>query len=196
MIDRIVAFVLIIILLPFIFMISLISVFLGHIPVIFKSTRLGKNKKPFTIYKFSTLHSWTEQQFMDFLHKHPECKTEWQKYGKLRKDPRSGKYGKILRHFSLDEIPQLWNVVKGEMALVGPRPIDIREDIIYGKYSELLHSIKPGITGLWQVMGRNTITYPRRVAINIYYVKNKSLPLDLWILYKTFWAIIGGKGAY
>ena len=164
--------------------------------MIFKSTRLGKNKKTFTIYKFSTLHSWTEQQFMDFLHKHPECKTEWQKYGKLRKDPRSGKCGKILRHFSLDEIPQLWNVVKGEMALVGPRPIDIREDIIYGKYSELLHSIKPGITGLWQVMGRNTITYPRRVAINIYYVKNKSLPLDLWILYKTFWTIIGGKGAY
>ena len=82
------------------------------------------------------------------------------------------------------------------MALVGPRPIDTEEDAIYGKYSNLLHSVKPGITGLWQVSGRNTISYPRRIAINIYYVKNKSFRLDLWILYKTFWAVIGGKGAY
>ena len=195
MIDRIVAFVLIIILLPFIFMISLISVFLGHIPVIFKSTRLGKNKKPFTIYKFSTLHSWTEQQFMDFLHKHPECKTEWQKYGKLRKDPRSGKYGKILRHFSLDEIPQLWNVVKGEMALVGPRPIDIREDIIYGKYSELLHSIKPGITGLWQVSGRNDISFKERLELDKEYYGKRNMLLDIKILFKTAIKVFDKEGA-
>lgn len=196
MTDRIIAFVLIIFLLPVFFIISLVSFFTGHIPVIFKSVRLGINKRTFTIYKFSTLHQWTEQQFIDYLHNTPEGKADWEIYGKLKFDPRCSRYGNFIRRFSLDELPQLWNVVKGDMAFVGPRPIDIKEDKIYGKYSKLLHSVKPGITGLWQVSGRNTIPYNRRIAINIYYVKHKSFRLDLWILYKTIWAVIGGKGAY
>ena len=196
MTDRIIAFILILFFLPLIFILWSISVISGYYPVFFKSIRLGKNKKLFIIYKFSTFANWTEQQFEDFLKNNPYQKREWEKYRKLQKDPRCTAYGKILRRFSFDEIPQLWNVVKGDMALVGPRPIDTEEDAIYGKYSNLLHSVKPGITGLWQVSGRNTISYPRRIAINIYYVKNKSFRLDLWILYKTFWAVIGGEGAY
>ena len=196
MIDRVIAFILLVFVLPLIIVLVTASVIMRQTPVIFKSNRLGKNKKIFTIYKFSTLVNWNKTQFETYLLNNPEQKREWEKYGKLCNDPRGSKYGFFLRRFSLDEIPQLWNVIKGEMALVGPRPIDIREDIIYGRYSSLLHSVKPGITGLWQVSGRNTIPYRRRIAINLYYVKHKSLCLDLWIIYKTVWAVLGGRGAY
>ena len=196
MITRIVAFILIVFLSPLILVLAITSVIMGQIPVIFKAGRLGKDKKIFTIYKFSTLANWKKTQFEDYLRNNPEQKLEWEKYGKLYNDPRASKYGIFLRRSSLDEIPQLWNVVKGEMALVGPRPIDMREDAIYGKYSSLLHSVKPGMTGLWQVSGRNTIPYRRRIAINLYYVKHKSMCLDLWIIYKTVWAVLSGRGAF
>ena len=101
-----------------------------------------------------------------------------------------------MRRFSLDELPQLWNVLKGDMALIGPRPIISKEDQIYGHYSDKLHSIRPGLTGLWQVSGRCLTTYRRRIAINMYYVRHRSWILDLWILWRTIGAVIGGKGAF
>lgn len=121
---------------------------------------------------------------------------EWKTFRKLRRDPRITPVGKWLRRFSLDELPQLWNVQNGTMSLIGPRPIVRAEEKLYGKYSILIHSVKPGITGLWQVSGRNLTTYRRRVAIDLYYAKHKSWKLDLWILYKTVWAVIGGRGAF
>ena len=121
---------------------------------------------------------------------------EWRESHKLENDPRLLKVGRLMRRLSLDELPQLWNVVVGDMALIGPRPIVEEENKRYGKYSHLLHTVKPGLTGLWQVSGRNLLTYHRRIAINLFYVKNRSWKLDLWILYKTFAAVLGGRGAY
>ncbi len=148
------------------------------------------------MYKFSSMKQWSLREFNSYLYFHREELNSFNKYGKIENDPRITGTGKLLRRLSLDELPQIINLITGDMVLVGPRPICRREDAIYGKYSGLLHSVKPGITGLWQVSGRNTTTYHRRIAINIYYVKHKSWKLDLWILYKTVWAVIGGRGAY
>ena len=103
---------------------------------------------------------------------------EWQQNQKIIRDPRLTRIGKLLRRFSMDELPQFWNILNGTMSLVGPRPITREEEKKYGKYSNLIHSVKPGLTGLWQVSGRNLTTYHRRIAINIYYVKHKSWKLD------------------
>lgn len=118
------------------------------------------------------------------------------RFCKQSDDSRITPWGHFLRRFSLDEMPQLWNVIKGDMALAGPRPISAEEDFLYGEYSTILHSVKPGITGLWQISGRNLTTYHRRIAINRYYVSHRSWQLDLWILWKTIGAVISGRGAY
>lgn len=160
-------------------------------PVFYTDSRLGKNRIPFLCIKFRTMccsnhiRSLTEQETF-----------ELKNYGKIRKDCRVTKFGYFLRRFSLDELPQLWNVVKGDMALIGPRPIVSKEDRIYGRYGDRLHSILPGLTGLWQVSGRCLTTYHRRIAINLYYVRHRSWRLNLWILWRTIGAVIGGKGAF
>ena len=160
--------------------------------IFFTDIRLGKNEQPITVLKFRTMHNNVSDEDQQLLKR----SREWQEYRKCHHDPRITKIGKYLRKFSLDELPQIFNVIYGNMSLVGPRPISAEENKLYGKYAKLIHSVKPGITGLWQVSGRNLLTYRRRVAINVYYVKNKSLKLDLWILYKTIGAVISGRGAW
>ena len=158
---------------------------------IFRMTRIGRNEKRFVLYKFRTMKDDVPIVLS------PEEEEEWRKFGKLRDDMRLlPGVGHFMRRFSLDELPQLWNVVRGDMALVGPRPIIDAENVIYGRFAKRIHSVKPGITGLWQVSGRNLLTYRRRIAINLYYVRHRSLKLDLWIIYRTVWAVIGGRGAY
>lgn len=161
-------------------------------PGLYRSIRLGKGRRPIRIFKFRTMDARVALEVMTQILE----SGEWRWNRKLKHDPRLTRAGKILRRFSLDELPQFWNVLTGDMSLVGPRPITREENRRYGKYSALIHSVKPGITGLWQVSGRNLTTYHRRIAINIYYVKHRSWKLDLWILYKTFWAVIGGRGAF
>lgn len=163
---------------------------------IFRSNRMGLGGRTFEIYKYSTMEEWSRERFEKYLKEHPECAVQWREKHKLFKDPRCGRWGRFMRRFSLDELPQLVNVLKGDMAMVGPRPITAEEIHHYGCRVEKLFSVKPGITGLWQVSGRNTTTYRRRVALDIYYAKNKSLYLDLWILLLTFKAVAGGKGAF
>ena len=188
--QRILAAILLVLLSPLLLLIVLLYVLFYGGRCLYKVTRLGLDEKPFVLYKFRTMKevatvmSEAEQQ-------------EWETFGKLRHDTRLlPGIGHFLRRFSLDELPQLWNVVRGEMALIGPRPIIYAERVMYGNYSKLIHSVKPGLTGLWQVSGRNLLTYQRRVTINVYYVRHRSLQLDLWILYRTIWAVIGGRGAY
>ena len=195
MIQRIIALLALLIILPWLLV---LAVFIGGVQgrVFFCSSRLGLRKSPFTLYKFTTMHFWTEEQFQFFLEHHADEYDSWKNERKLLNDPRVSRLGKFLRRFSIDELPQLWNVVKGDMNLVGPRPIEEDEAALYGKYSDALHSVKPGITGLWQVSGRNLVNYQRRIAMNIYYVRHRSALLDLWIIYKTLWAVIGGKGAF
>lgn len=173
------AFLLLAVLAPLILGIALLLPIFSGFPVFFRGRRLGWKKRPFMIAKFRSMIVATERI-----------------REKSRDDPRITGFGRILRRFSLDELPQLWNVIQGDMLLVGPRPIVDEEDILYGKYSGEIHSVKPGITGLWQVSGRNLTTFRRRKAINIYYVRHKSWQLDLWILQKTVWAVISGKGAF
>jgi lipopolysaccharide/colanic/teichoic acid biosynthesis glycosyltransferase len=132
----------------------------------------------------------------EYLQQHPELREEWERDQKLRNDPRITRVGRFLRKTSLDEFPQLWNVLLGEMSLVGPRPIVEDEVKRYGSLFALYTKVRPGLTGLWQVSGRNDTTYAERVAMDAYYVRNWSPWLDLYILARTVWVVLFGKGAY
>jgi lipopolysaccharide/colanic/teichoic acid biosynthesis glycosyltransferase len=137
-----------------------------------------------------------DQVLRDLLESNPELRAEWVRDHKLRNDPRVTRLGRFLRRTSLDELPQLLNVLRGEMSLVGPRPV-VREELLrYGRNVKTYLAAKPGITGLWQVTGRNDTDYRRRVVLDTYYVRNQNLLLDLYILAKTTAVVLGGNGAY
>ena len=138
----------------------------------------------------------SEEILRDYLNRNPNEKITWEKKQKLYYDPRVTDFGKRLRTLSIDEFPQILNVLKGEMSLVGPRPIVNEEKIKYKDSIKLYKSVKPGITGLWQVSGRNNLSYEQRVELDVYYIKNVSFLLDLYILFKTIPAVILKKGAY
>lgn len=165
-------------------------------PLIYRHRRIGHNGKVFECLKFRTMVPNAEQALRDLLERSPDLKAEWLRDHKLRNDPRVTSVGRFLRRTSLDELPQLWNVIRGEMSLVGPRPV-VREELMrYGRNLRIYLSAKPGITGLWQVMGRNDTDYRRRVAMDVCYVRNQNLLLDLYILLKTTRVVLGGGGAY
>ena len=188
--QSVLAAVLLVLLLPLLLLIALLYVLFYGGGVLFRMTRIGRYEKRFVLYKFRTMRE-------SGMVLSPEQREEWEQFGKLQSDSRVlPGIGHFMRRFSLDELPQLWNVVRGEMALVGPRPIIESEEYLYGRYTKRIHSVKPGITGLWQVSGRNLLPYHRRISLNLYYVRHRSLKLDLWILYRTVWAVIGGRGAF
>lgn len=165
------------------------SVFYGH-------ERLGKDGRPFKAWKFRSMVLNADKVLKDYLEAEPAMKKEWEENFKLKVDPRITRVGRFLRRTSLDELPQVWNVVMGEMSFVGPRPI-VRDEVVkYGSKYELFASVKPGITGLWQISGRNDIDYAERVELDIYYVRNWSIWLDLYIFLKTFLVVLQGLGAY
>jgi len=190
--EKILSVILFAMTLPLMILIGLLIKLTSPGPVLYRSIRLGQNNKPFGMWKFRTMDAQIALEIMASIFEHEE----WQLNQKLIADPRVTPFGKLLRRFSLDELPQLWNVISGDMTLVGPRPITRQEARRYGKYQSLIHSVKPGITGLWQVSGRNLTTYHRRVAINIYYVRHRSAKLDIWILYRTIYAVFSGYGAF
>lgn len=164
-------------------------------PVFFGHWRIGRNDRRFRAWKFRTMIPNANEELQRRLAEDPELRREWEVDHKLRNDPRITWIGKFLRRSSLDEIPQLWNVLVGEMSLVGPRPITLSE---VDKYGTIFHQYKrviPGITGLWQVSGRNNVTYARRVEIDDYYVRNWSLALDLYILLRTIRTVLLSEGA-
>jgi lipopolysaccharide/colanic/teichoic acid biosynthesis glycosyltransferase len=142
------------------------------------------------------MHANAEHLLNKYLQDNPELRAEWELNHKLLKDPRVTRIGRFLRKTSLDELPQLWNVLRGEMSLTGPRPIVDAEICKYKKDYELYRRIKPGISGFWQVSGRSDIDYAERVALDSYYVRNWSVWLDLIILFRTVRAVLHGKGAY
>ena len=165
-------------------------------PIFFGHTRIGQHGKTFKAWKFRSMY----QNADDVLRKHlddiVEAREEWDRDHKLRRDPRITPAGNIFRKLSLDELPQIWNVLKGDMALVGPRPIVEKEVIRYGKVFRLYTSVKPGITGLWQVSGRNDIGYEERVALDQFYVRHWSPWLDVYILARTIITLVKRDGAY
>ena len=167
-------------------------------PIFYIQQRIGKNHQPFNCIKFRTMVDNAEEVLETIMRDSERMREEFQTSFKLKQDPRITKIGHFLRLTSLDEFPQFWNVLKGEMSVVGPRPLVPEELPKYGRKIDKVLQIKPGITGLWQVSGRNDIPYPKRVKIDVYYASSRTWILDLWIIYKTIGVIIfpRNNGAY
>ncbi|MSP36652.1 MAG: undecaprenyl-phosphate galactose phosphotransferase WbaP [Limnohabitans sp.] len=164
--------------------------------VLFAHQRVGKNGRKFYCYKFRSMVPNADQQLQLILQQNPDLSAEWHKEHKLKDDPRVSKVGDFLRRTSLDELPQLFNVLKSEMSLVGPRPIVQDELQKYGLEKSYYLMVRPGMTGLWQVSGRNNVDYETRVYLDAWYVKNWSLWYDLAILFKTIKVVFWRNGAY
>lgn len=160
--------------------------------VIFKQKRVGLNGKYFNIYKFRTMVCNAEDTLKKLTE---EQKREFEKNFKLENDPRITSIGKILRKTSLDELPQLLNIVYGNMSIVGPRPIVQNEIYKYGKYTKKLFSVKPGLTGMWQANGRSSTSYQQRIRMDMYYIDNRSLWMDFKIIVKTAMSVLKSEGA-
>jgi Undecaprenyl-phosphate galactose phosphotransferase WbaP len=165
-------------------------------PVVYGQKRIGKDNRHFTAWKFRTMVGDADKALNSHLESNIHLKEEWISNHKLRDDPRITAVGRFLRHTSLDELPQLWNVLVGDMSLVGPRPIVDAEVFKYGSRFRLYCKVRPGITVLWQVSGRNDTGYEKRVQLDEYYVRNWSVWLDLYLLGRTFKSILRGAGAY
>ena len=165
-------------------------------PIFFGHERIGHRGKRFCCYKFRSMVPDADRVFQDLLKSDPEARAAWDKDYKLKKDPRVTRVGAFLRKTSLDELPQLWNVLKGDMSLVGPRPI-VRDELLrYRRGARFYLLNRPGLTGLWQVSGRNDLDYGRRVALDRAYTENASFWLDLRIIVRTVWIVLRVKGAY
>lgn len=167
-------------------------------PIFYVQERVGKNFRSFSCIKFRTMVQNADEILGEMMERHPQMRQEFEENFKLKDDPRITWIGKFLRVTSLDEFPQFWNVLMGDMSVVGPRPLVPEELSRYGPHMEKVLTIRPGITGLWQVSGRNDIPYHRRILIDVYYVNARNLLLDLWIVVKTIGVIIAPRnnGAY
>jgi len=158
--------------------------------------RLGKGGKLFGMYKFRTMKLDADKVLSDKMKREPELRAEWDNYQKLQDDPRITRVGRYLRRYSLDELPQLLNVLKGEMSLVGPRPILADQRDLYGsRFAEYIQ-VRPGITGLWQVSGRSDITFVKRAELDKAYIDFWSIGLDIYLLIKTVKVVLWRHGAY
>ncbi len=163
---------------------------------IFAHKRVGRGGRDFNCLKFRTMVPNAEKLLAELLVEDPVRRAEWNRDQKLRDDPRATRLGRFLRRTSLDELPQIWNVLKNDMSLVGPRPVTREELLRYGRSKDVYVTVKPGITGLWQVSGRSNTDFRRRVAIDVCYVRNQGVLLDLWILAKTTVVVVGRRGAF
>jgi len=165
-------------------------------PVFFAHQRIGYNGRPFRCLKMRTMVPNAQAVLQELLDSDPDSRAEWERDYKLKKDPRITTIGRFLRRYSLDELPQLWNVLKGEMSLVGPRPIVQAELERYDEFSDYYLEANPGMTGLWQISGRNNTDYSYRVYLDSWYVKNWSLWYDVVILLKTVRVVVAREGAF
>lgn len=165
-------------------------------PVFYSHRRIRRGGTFFSMWKFRTMCVNSADVLEEYLARHPEARAEWNRTHKLRDDPRVTPVGRFLRRYSLDELPQLWNVASGEMSLVGPRPIVAAEVEKYGDCFDCYCSVVPGLTGLWQVSGRSELSYDERVALDCEYVARWSLTKDAMILMKTLSSVVNQDGAY
>lgn len=194
--DLVVASALLVLLAPLLIGVAIAVKLTSRGPIIYGHKRLGQGGKHFKSLKFRTMVKDADRVLSHYLAENPELQAEWHRDHKLKNDPRITRIGTFLRKSSLDELPQLWNVIRGEMSLVGPRPI---VDSEIPKYNEVFHSysrVRPGITGLWQISGRNNTTYAERVAFDEFYVRNWSPWYDLYILMSTVKTVLLREGAY
>ncbi len=190
--DYAITIVAMLLLSPFLLLIALLIKWDSPGPVLYRRTVLGRGDRVFGAYKFRTMYIHGEE----ILSRYPALQLELSQNHKLKADPRVTRVGRFLRRYSLDELPQLINVLRGEMSLVGPRIITPNEADMYGKWRMNLLTVKPGLTGLWQVKGRSDLTYEERVRLDMYYIRNYSIWLDLQILMETVPAVLRARGAY
>jgi len=165
-------------------------------PFLYKQKRVGKGGHLFDCWKIRSMVTDSSEHLERFLEENPQARDEWETTFKLKNDPRVTRLGKFIRKCSIDELPQLWNVLIGDMSLVGPRPIVVEEKSYYGVSYNYYEDSKPGITGLWQISGRNDVAYSERVDLDVTYSRNWSLWLDIVIILKTIPTILGRGGAY
>jgi len=165
-------------------------------PALYGQRRIGRDGRTFVCLKFRSMFVDANERLQHILSTDPEARREWLENHKLKSDPRVTPLGNLLRKSSLDELPQLFNVICGEMSLVGPRPIVEAEIHKYGRYFHHYCSVTPGITGLWQVSGRSDVSYRRRVAMDVAYARSKSLAFDVSLLCATVPAVLVRKGSY
>lgn len=182
--------------LPFMLIIAIIIYLDSGGPIIYKQKRVGRNGKEFNFYKFRSMVKNADMILEEYLNTHEDEKKEWQKNFKLKNDPRVTKIGKIIRKTSIDELPQLWNVLIGDMSLVGPRPLLPNEVERYSSYIEDYKLVLPGLTGVWQVSGRSDTTFEERVIMDSWYIHNWSVWIDIVYLLKTVLVVMKSKGAY
>ena len=196
--DLLFALLFLILLSPLILIIFLLIKFSSRGPIFFLQKRIGKNNKSFKCIKFRTMHPEADDILENLLSINKKIKKEFEETHKIKNDPRITNIGNFLRKTSLDELPQLVNVLKGEMSIVGPRPIVSEEKIKYGKNFMKVNSVKPGITGLWQISGRNNLSYKKRIYLDLIYTENINFLLDLRIIIRTVGVILFPKdrGAY
>lgn len=185
-----------ILLMPLFFYLAVAVKMSSRGPIIYGHERIGRYGRRFRAWKFRTMFQDSNLVLDQYLEDNPDLKEEWERDHKLRYDPRITRIGRFLRKTSLDELPQLWNVIWGDMSLVGPRPIVTAEIEKYGPYFGLYTMVKPGITGLWQVSGRNNTTYDERVQLDAYYVRNWTPWVDAFLLLKTIRIVLFARGAY
>lgn len=190
--DVIIASIGLIVLLPIFLLLTIVIKIDSKGTVFFAHTRIGKNGKKFKMYKFRTMYENAQEMINDFT---PEQMKEWKENFKLKDDPRITKIGKFLRKTSLDELPQIINIIKGDLSIVGPRPVIDAEIEKYGEDKEKFLSVTPGLTGYWQVNGRSAITYEDRMKMELYYINHMSAKLDLQIFFKTFIKVLKKEGA-
>jgi lipopolysaccharide/colanic/teichoic acid biosynthesis glycosyltransferase len=196
LLDLVVASLALILLAPLLLGVALAIAFERSGPILFRQVRIGRDGKPFTCLKFRTMRADADIVLADLLDRCPEARAEWQHDQKLRNDPRVSPFGRFLRRASIDELPQLWNVLIGDMSIVGPRPIVESEAARYGRYIRYYQSTRPGITGVWQVNGRNDTSYRRRIACDIVYSRSVSLATNLRIIFCTVPVVLQARGAY
>jgi undecaprenyl-phosphate galactose phosphotransferase len=193
--DVVLSLVLIVLLLPLLGLLALIVRFGSRGPVAFAQERIGRDRRPFRCLKFRTMWQDADARLEKLLAEDPARKAEWLEYSRITDDPRITREGRLLRRFSLDELLQLFNVLKGEMSLVGPRPYMPREADKIGDYLEIITRVRPGITGPFQTSGRKELTFEQRLMLDEHYVKNWSLWMDLVFLMRTFRVVLSGTGA-
>lgn len=192
MIDVVLSLFGLVLISPFVVIIAILIKIDSKGPVFFKHHRIGKNGKPFSMYKFRTMKDGAEAMINDFT---PEQLEEWSENFKLKDDPRITRIGKFLRKTSLDELPQLINILRGDMSIVGPRPIIEVELEEYGNDKDEFLSIRPGLTGWWASNGRSEISYPERCSYELYYVRNESFWLDVKVMFLSVFSVFLHKGA-
>ncbi|HSI20783.1 MAG TPA: sugar transferase, partial [Verrucomicrobiae bacterium] len=197
--DIVVSTLLIIIASPFYLLIGLVMFLTSGSPLVIRHKRIGRGGLPIVISKYRSMkRDWTDQngklsaKFQEYLSQHPDAAQEWKETAKLKDDPRISAIGKLLRATRLDELPQFFDVLRGDLSLVGPRPIIDWELEKFGEKARILFHVRPGITGPWQVAGGNKLPYDERVRLNAHYIENWSLGLDMVILTKTAWLVVAG----